>query len=754
MTRHDLRKPLIGFTFNAVPFAALAIGLGLQLIPATPIVAQEQPVTARRIRVPLPLKDSSDRVIKQMVQRVLAEQPAGGERPVIVFDFWVPENSDGSGTEFERALSLARFLTGPELERVRTIAFIPKSATGHAVLAALACEEIIMSEDAVLGEAGAGEVTIGPTMRGGYAEIARSRRTVPEAIALGMLDPDLTISRVTTSNGELYAWPEELQRLKRERNDIQEINTFIPAGQMGRFRGDKLRELGIVSYLADDVPELAAALRIPADQFAFDPSMGKGWEAIQVEVNGPVNSMTVDRIVKIIQRELDTRQVNFVCVRINSPGGSPNESVRLAGFLADLEASQLRTVAYIPREARSDAMIIALACDQIVVEAEAILGGDGAVAIRGQEIADLKEPIQRIAERESHTWSLVLAMIDPELEVFRYRRAGSNQTIYLSPEEFREKYGAEGAGSPLEQAEVAPAEESEVGDWIRGEPITTAGKVLELDGKRAEQFGLARFVVNDFNEFAQLYQLEESPEIVEPNWAFDVVDALASPELGGILLFIGAFALMAEISSPGLGLGGFLSILCFMLYFWANYLNGTAEILEVMLFLAGISFVIIEIFVIPGFGVFGLGGGFLVISSLVLASQTFVLPSNSYQYNRFSSSLMMVAMAVFGLIVSGFVLSKYLHRAPILSRMMLLPPDQEARVELARRESLVDYNHLMDEVGLTRTQLTPSGKAVFGSEVMDVISDGQVIQKGEPIRVIEVSGSRIVVEPVELNGSN
>ena len=115
---------------------------------------------------------------------------------------------------------------------------------------------------------------------------------------------------------------------------------------------------------------------------------------------------------------------------------------------------------------------------------------------------------------------------------------------------------------------------------------------------------------------------------------------------------------------------------------------------------------------------------------------------------------MMVAMAVFGLIVSGFVLSKYLHRAPILSRMMLLPPDQETRVELARRESLVDYNHLMDEVGLTRTQLTPSGKAVFGSEVMDVISDGQVIQKGEPIRVIEVSGSRIVVEPVELNGSN
>ena len=751
MTRHCLKKSSIGSTLSAVPFAVLAICLGLHPILVAPIIADEQPVIARRIRVPLPLKDSSDRVIKQMVQRVLAEQPAGGKRPVIVFDFWVPENSDGSGSEFERALSLARFLTGPDLERVRTIAFIPEAAIGHAVLVALACEEIIMGEDAVLGDAGTGESTIGPTMRGGYAEISRSRRTVPEAIALGMLDPELTISRVTTSNGELYAWPEELQRLKQERNDIQEINTFIPAGQMGRFRGDKLRELGIVSYLAEDIPQLASALRIPADQLTFDPSMGRGWEAIQVEVTGPISSETVDRIVKMIQRERDARQVNFVCVRIDSPGGSPNESVRLGGFLADLEASQVRTVAYIPREARSDAMIAALGCDQIVVEDQAILGGDGAVAIGKQEVADLREPIQRIAERESHSWSLVLAMVDPNLEVFRYTRAGSNQSVYLSPEEFDEKYGAVEVGPPLAEAEGDPAAESKRGDWIRGEPITTKGQVLELDGKRSEQLGLARFIVSDFEEFIQLYQLEDSPEIVEPNWAFDVVDALASPELGGILLFIGAFALMAELSSPGIGLGGFLSIICFMLYFWANYLNGTAEILEVMLFLAGISFVIIEIFVIPGFGVFGLGGGFLVIASLVLASQTFVLPSNSYQYNRFSHSLMMVATAVLGLMVSGFVLSKYLHRAPILSRMMLLPPDREARSELARRESLVDYDYLLDEVGLTRTQLTPSGKAGFGTEVVDVISDGQVIRKGEPVRVIEVSGSRIVVEPVELD---
>ena len=659
MTRQRTSKSSVDAAIVAIRIAVVATVFGLFHTGFAPLSAQDEPAFGRRIRVPLPLKDSSDRVIKQMVQRVLADQPVGAERPVIVFEFWVPEDGDGSGTEFERALSLARFLTGPDLERVRTVAFIPKSATGHAVLVALACEEIIMGEDAALGDAGAGERIIGPTMRGGYTEIARSRRTVPEAIALGMLDPDLTISRVTTSSGELYAWPEELERLKTERDDIQAIDTFIPAGQMGVFRGDKLRELGVVSYLAEDTEQVASASRIPLDQLAFDPSMGGAWEAIQVEVSGPINSNSVDRVMKMIQREREARQVNFVCVRIDSPGGAPNESARLGGFLADLDPSQVRTVAYIPREARSDAMIIALACDQVVVEADALLGGDGAVAIRGQEIADLRRPIQRIAERESHPWSIVLAMVDPDLEVFRYSLAGTDQSIYLSPEEFAEKNGNEVVAA---EAGADPLEPANSGEWIRGESITTPNQVLEIDGSRAEQLGVARFVVNNFSEFTQLYQLEESPEIVEPNWAFELINALASPELGGILLFIGAFALMAELSSPGLGLGGFLSVVCFMLYFWANYLNGTAEILEILLFLAGIAFIVIEIFVIPGFGVFGFGGGFLVILSLVLAVQTFVVPTNSYQYTQFTRSLAMVAAAMMGVFAGVFVLRKYLHR--------------------------------------------------------------------------------------------
>jgi membrane-bound ClpP family serine protease len=316
--------------------------------------------------------------------------------------------------------------------------------------------------------------------------------------------------------------------------------------------------------------------------------------------------------------------------------------------------------------------------------------------------------------------------------------------MYLSVEEFTEKFGeaAVPAAQPL-------AEGVAVVDWEQGPAITQRNRVLELDGQRAEQLGLARYVVEDVRQLPQLYQLERTPELIGPNWAFELIDALASPQLAALLLFIGGFALIAELSSPGIGVGGFISALCFLLYFWSNFLAGTAELLEILLFLAGITFLLVELFILPGFGIFGVGGGALIIVSLVLASQTFVLPSNEYQFRQMPLSLLTATAAGAGVLTSFYVLRRYLHRAPMLGNVMLMPPDQDEADHLSHRESLVDYEHLMGCVGKTRTQLTPSGKAVFGDELVDVISDGTVIPKDTSVRVIEVAGNHLLVEPVD-----
>ena len=53
------------------------------------------------------------------------------------------------------------------------------------------------------------------------------------------------------------------------------------------------------------------------------------------------------------------------------------------------------------------------------------------------------------------------------------------------------------------------------------------------------------------------------------------------------LLLLGLAALYAELQSPGIGVGAFIAAVCFVLFFWGNYLGGTAGWLEVLLFVLG-----------------------------------------------------------------------------------------------------------------------------------------------------------------------
>jgi membrane-bound ClpP family serine protease len=80
---------------------------------------------------------------------------------------------------------------------------------------------------------------------------------------------------------------------------------------------------------------------------------------------------------------------------------------------------------------------------------------------------------------------------------------------------------------------------------------------------------------------------------------------------------------------------------------------------------------------------------------------------------------------------------------------MLPPPDEDQIEEIARRESLVDLEYLVGKHGKTTTPLRPSGKARFGDDLIDVISEGEVVEASTNIRVIEVLGNRVIVEPVE-----
>ena len=698
--------------------------------PQQPPVAQPAPPRqqARLVRVPLPLAGNADTQVKRAIQRALAEMPAGEPRPTLVFEFSSLQNHTGQGSDFSRALALARYLSSREASTAKSVAYIPRALKGHAVLVAMACEEIVMAPDALIGEAGIdepAEEAIDPTVRSGYREIANRRRTIPGEVAVGMLDKNAEVLRVETEVSPEFVLASELDELKKK-HAIQSQRVLSRPGQLLRFTGREARELGFVKYLAADRAALAKALSVPPSALVDDPSLAGEWRAVRVSLKGPINAQTVSRVERMIDDQVRQHGANFICLWIDSPGGSLVDAMNLANYLAELDPAVVRTVAYVPSEARSVAGLIALACDQVVLGRDAVLGGTGVDDYSPEELQLAQESLRNnLAPKKSRAWSLWAALVDADVHVFRFTNKRDGQVDYFADAEW--------------QAQPDPAV------WERGAEVTKPGEPLLVHGDQALELGIARHVVGDFTAFKDRYGIEEELAVAEPGWADYLIDALAAPAVAWLLLLIGGAALYAELQAPGIGVGGFVAGICFLLYFWSKHLDGTAGWLEVLLFTAGVSCILLELFVLPGVAVFGLGGGLLVIASLILASQTFVLPHNEYQLAQLRDSLLGLVAAGMGVVAIAMLIHRYLPHTALFGHMVLEPPSDEELEDLEHREALVDFDHLLGHEGQTTTQLTPSGKARFGEELVDVIADGQVVGRGETVVVVAVHGNRVVV---------
>lgn len=676
------------------------------------VAAAAPPVAVVPVR--LPLVGTRDTEVEAAVMRQLDHlRSSPAERGLLVLRFMPVDGEESGGSEFGRALELARFLADPQLARVKTIAWLPEGVTGHAVLVALACDEIAIGSDAVLGPAGHEGRAVDATTRAGYAEVAARRRTVPPAIAVGMVDPAARVVRLTTDDGERFVEAAEVEGLRRQVAVLAaEPLEPVPLS----FAGRRARELGVVQLLASSADELARGLGVPEGAVAAGPSATGGWKAARVTLSGGITPQSVERTKSRIERAI-ADGATFIWLWIDSPGGLPEQSLVLANWLAELDPAVVRTVAYVPEQARGDAALVALACDELVMRPGAVIGGGGAAAIgdrQGEAIAAAWRG--GVARNRGRSWSLPVATVVPGLEVRRAEEAGTGRVEHFT------------------EAELAAREDRD--RWELGPRIGVGP--LEFDGRRAAELGLTAHVVDDAAGLRQAYGLDATIATAEPGWADRLLEALASPSLAWLLLLIGGAGLFIELKTPGIGFGGFVSMVAFIVYFWSQYLNGTSGWLEVMLFLAGVVCVAAEIFVLPGFGVLGLGGGLLVIASIVLASQSFVLPANAYQIGQMQRSLLGILGAVAGVTTLALVAHRWLPSTPLL-RDVLLEPPPESGWDAAEAAELVGAE------GVTTTRLAPAGKARIAGVVRDVVADADLIEPGVGVQVVEVRGGRVVV---------
>jgi len=701
-----------------------------------PVEKEPAPNTAigRLVRLPLPIVGRVDEQVKRSVLRTLArlrEQRLDTSAPVVlVLEFSPGQSQAGSGSDFSRALSLARFLTHKDLKDVKTVAYIPRSIEGHALLVAMACDEIVMGADATLKEAGIDEDSQAPieeAIVAGYDQIAARRRTIDPAVARGLLDRKLEVLRVETDQGAQFVLQADLEKLRQERTIQGNPQVVFAAGERRQLSAREARDLGVARFLAEGRMDVAKALRLPASAMEVDPEVEGKLNAVTIPISGKIDARMAETRQLMIEESLRNPEVNMLCLRIDSPGGDAESAMRLANYVAGLSPARVLTVAYVPNEALGVAALVALSCDQLVMQRSARIGGGDSLP-DDQKLLEIAATLKgwRSPERGSN-WSMPLALMDRKLAVHEFTNLKTGVLDFFSAEEL--------------------AEQPDQEDWRPGKLVTSnPHRALQLSADEAKLFGLVRDdgVVDDFEKLKTLYGLESDPTFAEPGWTEALVRILTSRGVSILLVMFGLAGMYIELKTPGLGIGGFVAAVAFVLFFWANYLEHTANVLEMVLFVMGLAFLLLEVFVLPGFGIFGLGGGLLIITSLVLASQTFILPRSPSQLRELRDSLMVVCGAGVGMVALALFLQRYLPRSRFLQPMVLAPPEQ-GQEEQSVRESLVDYRHLLRAQGTTLTPLTPAGKARFGDEVVDVISDGQWISPGSSVTVVDVRGSRVEV---------
>lgn len=694
---------------------------------ATPAYAQNEPVaaeppTAQLLKLQLPITTNVKSAFLSAINRYTSRLPDDAKKPTLVIEFTLKEGEEGRGSNFSDCYAIAELLTSKEMSRVNTVAYIPRTVKGHAVLVALACNSIIMSPKAEIGAAGIDDdaATIKKRLDE-YAEIGKARRSL-ELIAMAMLDPSTKVVQVETDMGKEFILAEKLEEYKKTKNVIKE-QTLAPQpllvdGEVAR------KQLGVADYLATDRRGVEQALQVTLRENA--QAFGD-WRAIHIRLDQSLNREMLAERESILTKAYNNGEANFALITIDSDGGAADGSISLVQKLINLDPSRMTTVAWVERKALGDAGWIALACDQLVVAPDATIGGDGSDTIDPQQRKVFATQFQTVlSDSKKRPWSLGAAVIGQEKPAFLYKNTQSNQLAIFCEEEHK--------------SQPDPAA------WKQLQKISDAGQRLSFTGRRGEEWGVTELVADNFHQLKEHYGLENDPTLLEPSWADFLLRALRSDNVAIFLLLIGGAAVIAELQTPGFGLGGMIAFICFLLFFWAKFLDGTSGWLEVLLFVFGLIFLCIEIFIFPGFGIFGFGGGLMMIAAIVLASQTVIIPSNEYQLNQLRNSLLTVAFSGVGVIAAAIAIRRFLPRAPGFNRMMLEPPTDQEREYLARSESLANFNHLLGREGTTTTRLTPAGKALIDDQVIDVIAPGEYLDANTPIRVSEVRGSRVIVK--------
>lgn len=431
---------------------------------------------------------------------------------------------------------------------------------------------------------------------------------------------------------------------------------------------------------------------------------------VRTDIDEPL-VYTVRRGVK----EAMAAKADAIVINMDTYGGLVKSMIEISEIINQFKGE---TVAYVNTKAFSAGALICFATQKIYMAPQSEIGaaavvtstpgGGGIQALPDTVEAKMSSAVSAVvrayAEKNGHNTALVDAMVKKTTELVidgkTLNKAGDILT--LTDQQAAEKYG-----NPPE-------------------PLLSLGTVSDLDAL-LDKLGF---------HHAHVVHVEQTGAEKIASWLTAI-----SP----ILLIIGLVGIYIEFKTPGVVIPGVIAGIAFLLYFLGSYVAGLTGMEWIIVFVIGLALVISEFFVHPGVVIPGIVGAILILVSLVMAMVDMypggpVLPD----FSQLVTPLRTVGVSLIISVIIMMMLAAVLPKTPMYRALV----SKGASGVISEQKNLETQASRVGQTGVAISNLRPGGKAQFGNDIIDVITQGEMISKGAGVRIVGHSGTDAIVESV------
>ena len=423
----------------------------------------------------------------------------------------------------------------------------------------------------------------------------------------------------------------------------------------------------------------------------------------RVPINGTID-LGLPPFIKRTIAEAELNKIDAIIFDINTFGGRVDAATQIKDAIL---SSEVTTIAFINRRAISAGALISLSCEKIFMTGGALIGAATAVDMSGKKgsekvISFMREEMASTAEKRGRNKAIARGMVDEELTFSKLFIEGDSINV----------------------------------NDIEGRKD---GKLISLTTDQALKYKIADGEAEDVNlVLASLGY--DNVTIIEKgeNWSEDIVRFLTNPVVASLLTTFGFLGILFELQSPGWGIPGFVGLTCLILSLSASYIAQLATMSDMLFIFAGVGMVLLEILVIPGFGIIGISGFGLMIYGLYLL----LLPDIPVGEEIVGQAMDGFFIGLLGAIIGLFLLIRIMIKTKFWEQ--LTAPNIQNKTD--GYENSFGWETLEGKEGVTDTDLHPSGWVKVGDEKIFVVSQGEFLGKGTDIVVVSVDGNRVVVK--------